>query len=79
MVPSSSIALANEKVKDLWKNEECTAGRKGTQYLKISQELKAEIGRLAAKHGVAATVRFYVQKLPDHILKESSIRTWRNA
>ena len=28
---------------------------------------------------MAATVRFYAQKLPDHVLKESSVRTWRNA
>ena len=65
LVPSSSIASANEKVKDLWKNKECTAGRKGTRYLKISQELKTEISRRAAEHDVAAIVRFYVQKLPD--------------
>ena len=72
LVPLSSIASANEKVKDLWKNEERIAGRKGTRYLK---ELKAEIGRRAAEHGVSATVRFYAQKLPDHVLKESSVRT----
>ena len=76
LVPSSSIASANEKVEDLWKNEERTVGRKGTRYLKIS---KAEIGRRAAEHSVAATVRFYAQKLPDHVLKESSVRTRRNA
>ena len=76
LVPLSSIASANEKVKDLWKNEERIAGRKGTRYLK---ELKAEIGRRAAEHGVSATVRFYAQKLPDHVLKESSVRTWRDA
>ena len=28
---------------------------------------------------MAATVRFYVQKLPDHVLKESNVRTWRKA
>ena len=28
---------------------------------------------------MAATVRFYVQKLPDHVLKESSIMMWRDA
>ena len=79
LVPSSSIASANEKVKDSWKNEERTAGRNGTRYLKISQELKADISRWAAEHSVAATVRFYMQKLPDHILKESSVRTGRDA
>ena len=42
--------------------------------------LKIDIlGPGAAEHGVAATVRFYVQKLPDHVLRESSVRTWRNA
>ena len=43
-----------------------------------TQELKAEIGIQAAEHGVAATVRFCAQKLPDHVLKESSVRTWMN-
>ena len=47
--------------------------------MKISQKLKAEIGRRAVEHGMAATVRFYVHKLHDHVLKESSIRMWRNA
>ena len=28
---------------------------------------------------MVATVRFYAQKLPDHVFKESSVRVWRNA
>jgi len=35
------------------------SGRKGQRYAKLSPELKAEIGRRAAEHCVAATVRLY--------------------
>ena len=80
LVPSSSIASANENVKSLLESKERTPnGRKGQHYTKISPEVKAEIGRRAAEHGVAATIRFYIKKLPDCELKESSVRTRRNA
>ena len=44
----------------------------------MSSEKKAEIGKRAAEHGVLATVRYYASKLPEP-LKESSVRTWKNA
>ena len=40
--------------------------------MKVCPEL---IGKQAAEHGVAATIRFYAKRLE---LKESSVRTWRN-
>ena len=42
-------------------HSEC--GRKGQRYSKLS--LKAEIGRRAAEHIMAARVRLYAKKLPD--------------
>ena len=43
-------------------------------YQKLSAERKAEIGKRAAEHRVITTVRYYASKL----LKESSVRTWKN-
>ena len=53
VVPASSIASANEKVKSLIDNKKHTSGRP-EHYAKLSPELKAEIGKRAAEHGVAA-------------------------
>jgi len=44
----------------------------------MSSEKKAEIGKRAAEHGVLATVHYYASRLPEP-LKESSVRTWKNA
>ena len=52
--------------------------QKRGQYAKFTPQQKAEIGRRAAEHGVAATVRYYEGKFPQAV-KESSVRTWRNA
>ena len=57
LVTSSLIVSANEKVQSVLESKERTqSGRKG-RYSKLSPELKAEIGRRVAEHGVAATVR----------------------
>ena len=50
--------------------------RKRGCYEKFSPELKLQIGKCAVENAVAATMRFYAKKF---VLKESSIRTWRNA
>jgi len=64
LVPSSSIVSANEKVQSVLESKERTqSGRKGQRYSELSPELKAGIGRQAAEHGVAATVRLYAKKL----------------
>ena len=77
-VPSSSISAANTEIAAVL--QPSAAGTKAVRgtYLKISAEKKAEIGQHAAEHGVLATVRYYATKLPVP-LKESSVRTWKNA
>ena len=66
LVPLSSIISAIEKVQSVLESKECTqSGRKGQHYSKLSPKLKAEIGRWAAEHDVAATVRLYAKRLPD--------------
>jgi len=60
------IISANEKVQSVLESKErIQSGRKGQRYTKGSPELKAEIGRQAAEHSVAATVRLYAKMFPD--------------
>ena len=47
---------------------------KGT-YVKLSDELKAEIARYALQNGNNVAVKYYSKKLEKPI-KESSVRTW---
>ena len=79
-VPSRAISAANAQVARLVvaepsSNVDTTA--RGA-YLKMSGEMKAQIGKRAAEHGVLATIRYYATRLPCH-LKESTVRTWKNA
>ena len=75
-MPLSSIAAANSDVKALLQGEEAATSGKRGQYAKFTPELKLEIGKCAAEHGVAANIRYYSRRFE---LKESSIWTWRNA
>ena len=72
-MPSSSIASANGEVRGVASQEPASRGA----YSKFTSEQKAVIGKRAAEHGVAATIRFYAKKFPN--LKESSVRTWKSA
>ena len=67
--PSSAIASATSEIKALTQSED----RKRGQYAKLTPELRFEVGKQAAEHGVAATIRYYSTKFN---LKESSVRTW---
>ena len=40
---------------------------------------KYEVGKRAAEYGVTATIRHYGIKYPDLVLKESSVRRFKNA
>ena len=67
LVPSSLIVSGNEKVQSVLESKERTqSGWKGQHYSKLFPKLKAIIGRRAAEHGMAATVRLYAIKLPDY-------------
>ena len=75
-VPSSSIESANAEVKQVFETEESSDRWKGGYYEKFSPELRFQIGKHTAENGVAAMIRFYAKKF---VLKESSVRTWKNA
>ncbi len=53
-VPSTSIASANEAVRRMVQQPTAKRG----PYTKFTCEQKAEIGKRAAEHGVAATIRY---------------------
>ena len=72
-VPSTSITSASEEVKDVL--AQGTEPTKRGAYAKFTPAQKAGIGKRAAEHGVAATVRYFEKKYPG--LKESSVRTWK--
>ena len=75
-VPSTAIASANEEVKSVVQQP---AKRARGPYTKFTAEQRATIGKRAAEHGVAATVRYYEKQYPNGNVKDSSVRTWRNA
>ena len=75
IVPSSSIAAANEEVKAIVVKGENKKER--GPYVKFSNEAKLVIAKYAAENGVAASLRCFASRFPD--LKESSVRTWRNS
>ena len=75
-VPSKSIVSANEAVRRVIEDADSPKPPRGP-YVKFLPEQKAEIGKRAAEHGVAATARYYNKRFPG--ISESSVRTWRNA
>ena len=77
LVPLSSIISANKKVQSVLESKDRTqSGRKGQHYPKLSPELKAEIDRRAAEHGVAATVRLYATIVGDSPACETTVGRW---
>lgn len=80
-VPSTAIVSANEEVRQVLNAQQAT--QPGTtkvirgHYSKFTAKQKAKIGKRAAEHGVAATVRYFDKTFPG--LKESSVRTWRKS
>ena len=59
-VPSTSIAAANSEVSTAIDTASRNSGKRG-HYEKYTPQQKAMIGKTAAEHGVAASVRRYGQ------------------
>ena len=74
IIPTSSIAAANEEAKTI----DITGENKKERgpNVKFSNEAKLAIARYAAENGITASLCHYASRYPD--LKESSVRTWRN-
>lgn len=73
-IPSTAIVSANEEVRRVVSKE---PAKKRGPYSKFSAEQRAAIGKRAAEYGIVAAIRYYAKQYPD--LKESSVRTWKNA
>ena len=71
-ISSTAIVSANEEVRRVVSKE--SVKQRGP-YAKFTAEQRAAIGKRAAEHGVAATVRYYRKQYAN--FKESSVRTWK--
>ena len=74
---------ANKKVKEVLQSmkafHELDGGSKNRgPYECFMAKEKAQIGKRAAEHGVAATVWYCSRKYHGCMVKDSSVRTWRN-
>ena len=77
-IPSSTIAFVNSEVTKVYSSQESSGnGKRRGPYSEFTPQMKAQLGKYAAEHGVASTLRRYAKSYPD--LKESSVRTWRDA
>ena len=77
-IPSSTIAFVNSEVTKVYSSQESSGnGKRRGPYSKFTPQVKAQLGKYAAKHSVASTLQRYAKSYPD--LKESSVRTWRDA
>ena len=74
VIPSSSIAAANENVVELLKYRKPKRG----SYDLFTEEEKAKIARSASEIGVTSTIRKLSKSFPGRTLKESTVRTWMN-
>ena len=73
-VPSQAIAQANKEVEALRENKKVKRG----QYKQYSATDRAEIGKYACHHGVAAAAGFFSRKL-DKRVSESTVQSIKNA
>ena len=70
-MPSHHIQAANDSISA---ELECSQTGKRGSYQKISAEMKVKMAKYASTNGIAATIRKY----PQHKLKESTLRGWKN-
>jgi len=71
-VSSDCIREANKEVSEALKG-------KRAPYIKATQDQKAVVGKYAAGHGVVNAMRRYQKDFPGDVLKESTVRGWRDA
>ena len=74
VIPSSTIAAANEKV--------CAIGKTGAvskmPYLHLTAAQKYQVGKRAAEFGTTNTIRYYARRFPGIPLKETSVRRFKS-
>ena len=70
LMPSQAIAQANREVQEAIQSD--------TPYKKYSPTVRAEIGKYACHHGVAAAARFFSRRL-DKKVSETTVRSIKSA
>ena len=74
VIPSSTIAAANEKVCAIDK----TGAASKTPYLHLTAAQKYQVGKRAAEFGTTNTIRYYARRFPGIPLKETSVRRFKS-
>ena len=72
-VPSSAIEAANRQVAEV-----LTAPAARGPYFKLTAAQRSQVGKRAAEHGIAASIRFFEKKYPDLRLKETTVKRLKN-
>ena len=72
-VPSSAIEAANGQVKEV-----LTVPANRGPYFKLTPAQRFQVGKRAAEHGIAASIRYFEKKYPDLQLKETTVRRLKN-
>ena len=74
VIPSSTIASANEKVCAIDK----TGAASKTPYLHLTAAQKYQVGKRAAEFGMPNTICYYVRRFPGIPLKETSVQRFKS-
>jgi len=77
-ISTGGIVAANKEVQRVMESINDGTQLKRGPYEHFDDEERAQIGKYAADHGVAAAVRHFQRLFPTRKVKESSVRTWRN-
>ena len=85
VIPSEGILLANKEVKEVLEGDGMAPPKGNTignhtrgPYEHFTPDEKATVGKKAAEIGVAATMKSFPKRFHGHVLKENSVRTWRD-
>ena len=78
IVPSLRIEAVNTMVKPVIEEQIDGNWSSRGKYEMFSPDEKAKIGKRAAEHGVLATIHHFSKIYPDRVLKESTVRGWKN-
>ena len=77
-IPAQAIARANQEVQAAAENIQVRERRKRGAYNRYSPRDRADIGRYASQHGVAAAARFFSRKL-KRTVRETTVRSMKAA
>ena len=75
-VPPKAIEMTNAIVVKM-KNKP-PRGTRLAPYLILTPTQRYEVGKRAAEHGITAALRYFAKKYPELLLKETSIRRFKN-